>query len=275
MSLIRIDETRCKKDGFCVMECPAALIKQADKESVPVMIPQGEQVCLRCGHCVAVCPHDALDHKDVPMASSPQILKELVLDNAQATQFLRTRRSIRRFRDKPVERDMIKSLIDTARCAPTGGNSQLLSWTVHTDKDNLKNMADLTVAWMKAVLASDAGKQMPPYFPKFVEAYEAGINSITQDAPCLVVASAPGNYDNGMVDVAIALSYFELMATANGLGTCWLGLITRALRFSKPLKALIGLPDGHAHYYAMILGYPKLKYYRLPERKPANIIWKG
>lgn len=256
------------------MECPAAIIKQSDKDSVPVMIPQGDMMCLRCGHCVAVCPHGALDHDDVPMARSPEIEKTLVLNEAQAAQFLRTRRSVRRFKDKPVEKETIQSLIDTARFAPTGGNSQLVTWTIHTDKTRLKKMADLTVEWMKAVLASEAGKQMPPYFSRFVVAYEAGINSITQNAPCLVVASAPGNYDNGMVDLSIALSYFELMATASGLGTCWLGLITRALKYSEPLKALVGLPENHAHFYTMVLGYPKFKYYRLPERKPANVIWK-
>ena len=274
MTLIRIDATRCKRDGFCVIECPAAIIKQADKESVPQMIPQGVQSCLRCGHCVAVCPHDALDHEEIPMESSPKILKELMINKEQAAQFLRTRRSIRRFKEKPVDRETLQALIDTARYAPTGGNSQLLTWTVHTDKTKLKTVADLTVEWMKAVLASDAGNQMPPYFSRFIDAYEAGIDSITQGAPCLVVASAPAGYDNGIVDLSIALSYFELMATASGLGTCWLGLITRALKNSEPLKEVIGLPDSHAHFYTMVIGYPKFKYFRLPERKPATIVWK-
>jgi hypothetical protein len=51
-------------------------------------------------------------------------------------------------------------------------------------------------------------------------------------------------------------------------------LITRALKFSEPLKALVGLPENHTHFYAMVLGHPKFKYYRLPERKAASIIWK-
>lgn len=274
MTLITIDETKCRKDGLCVMECPLGIIRQADKDSIPEMIPEGKAFCLRCGHCVAVCPHGALDHENVPLSSSPEIVKELALDAGRAAQFLRTRRSIRRFKDKPVTREMIQSLIDTARYAPTGGNSQLVTWTVHTDKARLKEISEVTVGWMKALLTSEAAKSLPPYFPKIVQAYESGIDSITQGAPCLVVASAPGEYANGLVDLSIALSYFELMAGVSGLGTCWIGLITRALISSGPLKTLVGLPDNHTHFYAMVLGYPKFKYYRLPERKPAKIIWK-
>lgn len=274
MSLIAIDEAKCKKDGFCVQECPAGIIKQADSDSIPVMIPQGDQACMLCGHCVAVCPHDALTHKKVPMEASPRILKEFAVGQEQAVQFLRTRRSVRRFKDKAVDRETIQSLIDTARYAPTGGNSQLVTWTVHTDKNQLKKIADLTIDWFKAALASDAGKKMPAYIPLIVAAYDAGYDAVTHYAPCLVLASTTGQYENGMVDLSIALSYFELMAAAGGLGTCWLGLITRALRFSEPLQAAVGLPEGHTHFYAMILGHPKFKYRRLPERKPAKIIWK-
>ncbi len=274
MSLIRIDETRCKKDNLCVLDCPANILKQADKTTIPTMIPQGDKVCMRCGHCVAVCPHDALDHVDSPMANSPAIAPELTIDAAQATQFLRSRRSVRRYKDQAVPQDTIRELIENAKYAPTGGNSQLLSWTVYTDKAILKQIANLTITWMKELLAAEDGKNLPPYFAKNVAAYEAGINSITRDAPCLVIASAPGFYHNGMVDLSIALSYFELAATARGLGTCWLGLIVRALKVSKPLQSLIDLPEGHSHFYAMVLGYPQLKYHRLPERKAADIIWK-
>lgn len=274
MTLIKIDETKCKKDGFCVQECPAAILKQQDKESCPVMIPRGEQACLLCGHCVAVCPHDALHHEKIPMEVSPPILKELSVTQEQAIQFLRSRRSIRRFKKKRVEKETIQRIIDNARYAPTGGNSQLVRWTVHTDETKIKEMADLTIDWMRKALAADTEKRLPPYLPMVVAAYDAGVNSITHDAPCLVFASAPGLYENGMVDLSIALSYFELAAVSEGLGTCWLGLITQALKYSEPLKEAVGLPKSHSHFYPMVLGTPKFKYHRLPERKPAKIYWK-
>ena len=234
MSLITIDETKCKKDGLCVQECPVGIIRQQDKDSFPVMISRGSEACLLCGHCVAVCPHDALDHEKIPMAHSPAILKELGINPEQAVQFLRSRRSIRRYKNKPVDKETIQSLIDTARCAPTGSNSQLVSWTVHTDEAKLKTMADMTIDWMRESIKAGGNDPMTSYLPMIIMAYEAGINSITHNAPCIVFASTPDEYVNGMVDLSIALSYFELIATAKGLGTCWLGLITRQCNFMNP-----------------------------------------
>ncbi|MBU1196723.1 MAG: nitroreductase family protein [Proteobacteria bacterium] len=274
MTLLKIDETKCKKDGFCVRECPAGIIRQKDKDSVPQMIPGADQNCMLCGHCIAVCPHDALQHTLIPMENSPRILEENTVTPEQAIQFLRSRRSVRRFKKKPVEKEMIQFLIDHARYAPTGGNTQLLKWTVFTDEAKIKAMADMTVDWMRQMIASGNGDKMAAYIPRVIAAYDAGVNSITRDAPCLVFASAPEKYANAMVDLTIALSYFELMATAKGMGTCWLGLITMALKQHEPLKELVGLPKSHTQFYPMILGYPTVKYYRVPERKPAHIIWK-
>jgi ferredoxin len=76
MDLLIIDEEKCKKDGICVRECPMVVIKQKDKESIPHLVPGGEDICNSCGHCVAICPHGALDHAWVPRESSPLIEKD-------------------------------------------------------------------------------------------------------------------------------------------------------------------------------------------------------
>ncbi len=274
MTLIQIDETKCKQDGFCVKECPAAIIKMKDKDSFPMMVEHGAQACLLCGHCIAVCPHDALTHTAIPMETSPLILKDNAITEDQATQFMRSRRSIRRFKDKSVEKETVQSIIDNARYAPTGGNTQLLKWTVFTEKTKIKVIADLTIDWMRQAIAADSNNTLAAYLPMVVAAYDAGMDSITQGAPCLVFASAPGQYPNGMVDLSLALSYFELAAVSKGMGTCWMGLIFQALKHSAPLQEAVGLSKSHTHFYPMILGYPKFKYHRVPERKAANISWK-
>src|SRR5512136_3050741 len=101
MGLITIDESKCKKDGFCVRECPSAIIQLQEGDHYPEISRANEANCIICGHCVAVCPHGALSHKVIPIEQSPAISRKLKINEGQAIQFLRSRRSIRLYRDKP------------------------------------------------------------------------------------------------------------------------------------------------------------------------------
>ena len=38
MNLLKIDESKCKQDGFCARECPPAIIRLKEKETYPMML---------------------------------------------------------------------------------------------------------------------------------------------------------------------------------------------------------------------------------------------
>lgn len=273
MGLLMIDEDKCKKDGFCVRECPMAIIKLKDGDAFPKMVQGGDDICNDCGHCVAVCPHGALTHTHAPIEKSPLIEKELEINEEQAVQFLRSRRSIRFFKKQPVEKEKIQRLIEIARYAPTGGNLQLVEWVVFMDPDKIKEISGRTVEWMRKAVEK-APESVPPYYPLVIGAWDMGYNSVLWSAPALVVACAPQEGTTGLVDVTLALSYLELAAPKLGLGTCWAGLVEGALQESVSVKEAVGLPEGHPYHYPMMVGYPKPKYSRLPERKAPKITWK-
>jgi len=269
MGMLRIDVRKCKRDGFCVRECPTAIIQLPEGQGIPELVPGG--MCLLCGHCVAVCPHNALSHEGIPMKGSPLILEELRINEAQALQFLRSRRSIRHFLNKPVKKATIDKLIKGARYAPTGGNSQQVEWLVLTDKGRIREIARLTVEWLREVVEDPNVSAASPYLPKAIAAWDAGNDSVLRDAPVLIVASAPKEAMNGMVDLTLALSYLDLLAPAMGLGTCWAGLLQGALLHSPAIKQATGIPAGHPHHYPIMLGYPGVRHYRVPERKAPKI----
>jgi nitroreductase/NAD-dependent dihydropyrimidine dehydrogenase PreA subunit len=274
MGLLKVDESKCKKDGICAKECPTAVIRLQEPEGYPGLIPGGEQFCIVCGHCVAVCPHGALSHAHVPLDDCPPIQKDRMISEEQAIQFLRSRRSIRFFKDQPVEKKTVQGLIEVARYAPSASNAQAVEWLVFTDPAKIKELARLTVDWLRLVLQSNPLPAQAAYMPLIVSAWDAGFDVVLRDAPALIVASAPKSDVNGLVDVTLALSYLELAATAGGLGTCWAGLVQGALLSSPQLKKEMGLPENHPHHYPMMLGYPKPKYFRLPERKTPKITWR-
>jgi nitroreductase/NAD-dependent dihydropyrimidine dehydrogenase PreA subunit len=273
MSLLKIDENLCKRDGLCVKECPSRIIKLKDAQSIPETVPGANLTCLRCGHCVAVCPHGALSHVEIPIASCPDIDPNMAVSREQAVQFVRSRRSVRVFKKKPVEKDILADLIKVASYAPTGSNLQLVEWTVYSDKKKIVHLSELVVDWMRHTL-SENPKVAPPYMPRLISAWEAGHDLILRNAPAVVVAMVPKTARNGMVDTSIALSYFDLVAPTFGLGTCWAGLLQGAMLFSPPVKEAMGISADYPFHYPMMVGYNQARYYRLPERKNPTITWR-
>ena len=274
MAFLTIDETRCKQDGICAAECPRGIITGGDGEEFPRVAKAAEAYCMTCGHCVAVCPHGALSVAGVEVEDCPAVIKELVLSCEQAEQFLRSRRSIRLFKDKAMDRKTLEKLIAVARYAPTASNAQNLQWTVIEGRDKLTPLSQATISWMQGVIDAHPVSPAADYFRPIVARWSEGVDGILRTARTLIVPSAPKENTNGLVDLTIALSYLELAALPLGVGTCWAGLLRAAMLATPELVASMGIPEGHTWYYPMMIGYPKFRYHRLPERKPPVIHWK-
>jgi nitroreductase/NAD-dependent dihydropyrimidine dehydrogenase PreA subunit len=274
MAFLTIDETKCKRDGICAAECPRRIITQLDSKSFPQIAETDEAYCMSCGHCVAVCPHGALSVPGVDIEDCPDIIRDLALSWDQAKQFLRSRRSIRVFKDKAMDRETLEMLIETARYAPTASNAQNLHWTVIEGRDKLEALSQETINWMKGVIEAQPDSPAAYYFRPVVDRWKTGYDGILRTAQTLIVASAPKENANGLVDLSIALAYLELAALPLGVGTCWAGFLRGAMLATPELVESMGLPEGHTWFYPMMIGYPKFKYHRLPERKASVIHWK-
>ena len=59
MAQVIVDHEKCNKDGICAAECPAQVLRIEKGDGFPEPTPDFDDVCLRCGHCVAVCPTGA------------------------------------------------------------------------------------------------------------------------------------------------------------------------------------------------------------------------
>lgn len=274
MAFISIDENRCKKDYICVEECPSGIFRAKDQTAPPTITKAAERLCVLCGHCVAVCPHQAIDHEVTPLKLSVPINNDLILSNEQAVQYLRSRRSARKYKDKPVDPSQIEKLIMTARYAPSAGNGQPVHWTVFTDKEKIREIASICADWMKHMVENEPRENLPVYYPAVVKKWEMGHDEILRNAPALIIASAPANARWGTVDIAIALTYLELATVPLGLMGCWAGFVKGALDNWQPMKEFVGLPEGHSFQIPMMIGYGKHRFHRLPERKQPKIFWK-
>lgn len=136
---------------------------------------------------------------------------------------IEARRSIRKYEDREIPRDVMERLLDAARISPSANNAQRWNIVVVTDRSLREKLVPVC----------------------------GGQRFVAQCSAFLVGVTDPGS-DMSVVDVSIAFDHLSLMAVELGLGTCWIGDFEPA-----GVKDLLGIPDGREVPICMTLGYPE------------------
>lgn len=269
-SIIQVDQEKCIRCSICADVCPVDVIQMGEHGPEDT----GNH-CIACGHCVAVCPREALNNLKAPLSNQMPLEKTNAINAATAANFLRARRSIRCYKPAAVPREKLLQLLNIARLAPTGGNSQGISYCVVDHPDTLKQITAATIDWMEESMK--AASPMAAYFKGVVAKYRStGHDVILRGAPCLVIAMAPNSFmPRGRDNTHFSLAYAELYAPTIELGTCWAGFFEAcALSGYQPLLDLLKLPANTTVTGGIMVGYPKYTYKRLVDRKPLQVIWQ-
>lgn len=266
MELIKINKERCIKCGMCTKVCPTKFLYMKENG----IDENAEKMCIGCGQCTSVCPNSAIDNIKAPLKDQVKIEKFPVLDETAAEKFLRSRRSIRCYKNMPVEKEKLTKLVDIARLAPTASNSQGISYIIIQNKELLRKLTEVVMKWMEEEVNKSSGYWS---FSAHVKDYKKNGNDvILRDAPSLVLGIASKDFKNGRQNTISQFTYMELFATSLGLGSCWAGLFEMcAFAEYEPLLNLLNVPKDKAITGAVMVGYPKYKFQRLVNRNPLKV----
>jgi len=256
-----IDEAKCTQCGLCSQECPTLIIN--GKNGIPELKEGKEKNCIKCQHCLAVCPTGALSILGKNPEDSLLVKGEMPSPEA-LERLIKTRRSIRKFKDEEISQEEIQNLLETTAYAPTGHNKNEVLLTVTDTKENLSKVRTLVYDAIKQ--AKEAGTLSPALamYGNFQSIWETKqIDILFRNAPHFIVSSAPKANSNAVPDCMISMSYFELLANAKGIGTLWNGFLKVVFDAVAPeLKAAIGIPEDHVIGYMMVYGLPAVKFTR-------------
>jgi nitroreductase len=148
----------------------------------------------------------------------------------QALDFILTRRSIRKFANRPVADELVTQLLRAAMAAPSAGNQQPWHFVVMTDRTVL-----------------DA---VPAFHPHA---------AMIREAPLAIAVCGDLSLEKhqGMwtLDCSAATQNLLLAVNALGLGAVWLGIYPRAERMAG-MKELLGLPETVIPFSLVPIGYP-------------------
>jgi nitroreductase len=213
--------------------------------------------------------HDEVmrEHHDATVASRPPRLvpKGVRMEYLDFLELVQTRRSIRAFTADPVPDEAVDQIIEAARWAPSGANSQPWEFVVVTDKETKERIAgfvkmlaypthevELTrpedMRWLSAARpVSDPGWKEAPVLivvcgdPRTKRSYPL----VTQ------LARGEATFESSLAN---AFVYMTLAATALGLGCQWVSATSNPI--VMPLvKDALGVPDGLVVYDMMALGH--------------------
>jgi len=269
-----IDQKKCNKDGICVSACPSRVLQMDSPQSCPNPVPEFDTYCINCGHCVAVCPTQAFSLEWLKPEDCRPMSPELKVTPEQAQQFLTGRRSIRTFKNKQVAKPVLKKLLDIAGTAPSAKNMQPWHWIVVTDPKEVQGLAGMVIDWMRKMIKSNPELAEEIGFTRVVASWDDGLDRICRGAPHIIIAHGDKNWGFGAEDCSLAISHLDLYGTSLGLGTCWAGYLYSAINTHRPLFEALELPEGHKAFGAIMIGYPKFRYRRIPVRNNPRVVWK-
>lgn len=196
--MILIDEARCVGCGTCVEDCVSGTIKLAGNKA------RVDEECFQCGHCVAICPHEAVSIPNYSDACIAYDESTFALPTQNVLNAIKFRRSIRRFTSDAVTYDDLHVLMDAAAHMPTAKNTQACRFVFI--QDSLEQMKE--TVWNNLWTAYCAEEETPLprevlerlFALKGIDGKRSGAGSVCADGAGSALAC--GERDNTLVDSA-------------------------------------------------------------------------
>jgi nitroreductase len=236
--------------------------------------------CIECGQCVAVCPTESMAMPRLPMEDFER-LPEQPFEYDAFFDFLRRRRSVRVFRDRPVGREVIQKILDAAATAPMGFPPHSTEVVVVDEREELDFLLEQLVKdydfmikgfsnpIIRSIIRLNAGAESFHALKNYIldvarhanEVYhESGADNYMRGAPVLMLFHGNRRALSYEENAHLICNYAMLAALSLGLGSTIIGLIPPVVDRSKLLRERYGIPKDNKVCTSLVLGYPKYKY---------------
>ena len=265
-SLFEVDESKCVKCGACVRDCAFRALKSADDGTPKMAYPDK---CMRCQHCLAICPVGAVTFDGRKPADSVPV-KDLALPSLDEVEnWMRARRSVRRFASEDVDRATLDRILASLGNAPTGCNARSLTFTCFPTRAATDRFR---AGFISAIEQHRDGTRLLPRWLAVpaIKLRKGGEDMFFRGASGILIVSSdetsPG-VTTPREDVTIACAHFEMLANAAGIATCWCGFLNLVQKeVPEILEATVGIRRT-TPFYAMLFGRPAVRYARCVQRE--------
>ena len=288
---ISIDASKCIGCGQCVKVCFGDPLYMEGKK---VQVDQSRLFgCIGCGQCMAVCPEESISitgrtFSPADVEALPTI--EERADYKQVYSLMKSRRSTRRFKNKPVSREDIEKIIEAVTTAPMGVPPSDVEILVFDTPEKVREFSYDVVSRMESikfvfnplfrillrpiygkVFAESAKTFLEPAIDKFLSVKKEGGDFLLYSAPAALYFHTSPYADP--VDPYISATYAMLAAEALGLGSCMIGTPGHFLKGNKKIKRKYDIPIDNHDGIVLIIGHPAVVYKKSLKRSLGKITY--
>ncbi len=298
---VYLDPGLCDGCGLCLKVCPARAFRFEGGRAV-----FHGPCTLACDHCAAACPRQAIEVEIPkpepfsfatfslsPVDLSPQAGSPVAL--APLVGLMRRRRSCRVYRDQPVPLAQLKDLVRIGLTAPSGTNSQALSFTIIPEREKLIDFGRAVArfyeelnrlaekAWLRRGLKLCRRPELDLYYREYYAAVKQGLQSwregsddrLFHGAPAAILVGTRPGASCPVEDAALATQNMILAAEVMGLGSCLIGFAVEALRRDSKVRQAVAIPGAEKVHTVMVLGYPAICFQRPATRRqvPVRVLY--
>ena len=286
-----INQEKCKKCKLCIEVCPVHRIG-VDENGLVNFIPEREEICLECGQCMAICSTDAIKIPIYTYEDNIIKLPENNVDFQKYIDFISTRRSIRNFKNRQVEKEIIEKILSSLNFAPYGAEPNKVEITVVNSREKIEKslpliekFLDNIVKWVDNPIISRMIKHKKGietfntlknhlYPMSKLENYKLKYgDSITRGAPALIIFHADKGAEEHTHNALIYATYAMFAIHSLGLGATMNGIIPAAINKEMEIKRMFKIHEKHEAILSIIFGYPKYKYQKTVKREKKIIHW--
>jgi len=288
-----VNNNKCISCGKCIDLCPKDVFAF---NSVKKITLTGNE-CMLCSHCYNICPVDAIgfaeslkridfatfDYKEKPADQGAFSPEEIV-------NIIRSRRSVRIFKNESLKDDEIRDLIEFAVTAPSGSNCQDWHFSVLNGRHKVWDLAleiknffikinklarNPFIRYMSFLIM---GRSLLNYYRNnydsvqmAIEESSKGRDLLFHGAPAVIIIHGPMDGSTPVEDGTYAAYNICLLAHYMNIGTCLIGYAVESINRSKEIKMKIGIPLSHRVHVVIAAGYCDVKFLKLSLRKPFTV----
>jgi len=263
--MITIDREKCINCGSCEDECNAGCYELENNE-----LKYDGTNCYSCGHCVAVCPRDAIildgDGYNIEEVEEFSFVRKATA--AQVRRDIMMRRSVRGFSEHELKEEEIALITDVARYSPTGKNLQQNALKVVTNPAELDDVlaSIMDVIGELGQKAKNENPEMAAFLLKKYDELKEGIDGVFYGAPAVFFV-----FSTNDIDGALCAGTMGRMMEGLDIGYCYIKLAAMAMN-QPALRAKYNIPDDLHCVLAIAAGRYETEYFCSVPRKEIKLL---